>query len=63
MPRQRPLIPDCSSWILPLSVSSASAAISFFPAGSHNMLPFFPLLGVVLDDESTRAWADESTKA
>ena len=31
MPRQWPLIPDGSSWILPLLVPPSSAACSFFP--------------------------------
>jgi len=30
MPRRRPLVPDGSSWILPLRVPSSSAAYSFF---------------------------------
>ena len=42
MPRQRPLVPDGSSWILPLRVPPSSAAFSFFPAGlltcSHFLL-------------------------
>ena len=32
MPRQRPLVPDGLSWILPLPVSPSSAAFSFSPA-------------------------------
>ena len=31
MLRQRPLVPDGSSWILPLRVPPSSAAFSFFP--------------------------------
>ena len=40
MPRQRPLVPDGSSWILPLRYPPCSAAFSFSSAGSHNLLPF-----------------------
>jgi len=36
MPRQRPLVPDGSNWILLLFVPSSSAAFSFFPADSYN---------------------------
>ena len=43
MPRQRPLVPNCSSWILPLRVPPSSAAFSFASAGSHTLLPFSPL--------------------
>jgi len=43
MPRRRPLVPDGSSWILPLRVPPSSAAFSFCFAGSHNLLPFPPL--------------------
>ena len=47
MPRQRPLVPDCSSWILPLRIPPSSAAFSFVSAGSHTvgLLPFSPLFG------------------
>ena len=43
MPRQRPLVPDGSSWILPPRVPPSSAAFSFVSAGSHTLLPFSPL--------------------
>ena len=45
VPRQRPLVPDVSSWILPLCVPPSSAAFSFVSAGSHILLPFSPLFG------------------
>jgi len=45
MPRERPLVPDGSSWILPLRVPPSSAAFSFVSAGSHILLPFSPLFG------------------
>ena len=45
MPRQRPLVPDGSSWILPLRVPPSSAALTFVSAGSHTLLPFSPLFG------------------
>ena len=44
MPRQRSLVPDDSSWILPLHVPPSSATFSCVPAGSHTLLPFSPLL-------------------
>jgi len=45
MPRQRPLVPDGSKWILPLCVPPSSAAFPFVSAGSHTLLPFSPLFG------------------
>jgi len=45
MPRQRPLVSDGSSWILPLRVPPSSAVFSFVSAGSHTLLPFFFLTG------------------
>ena len=45
MPRQRPLVPDGSSWILPLRVPLSSAASCFVSAGSHTVLPLSRLFG------------------
>ena len=41
MPRQRPLVPDGSSWILPLRVPPSSAAFPLFPQ-LHIPCSYFP---------------------
>ena len=43
MPRPRLLVPDSSSWSLPLRVPLSSDTFSFWPTDSHTLLPLSPL--------------------